>query len=146
MALLWRNGNKAAESLKPQWTRPSGLTKKSSHIHCRSLVRLRIKKAYQNAANSYLFIFGNPIVLFERKIIQGESLQAQNEEGRAIKHRVIFNFFFPTYSYFSFWFTLIKLFLGFQVWRGFLPPLFCCRNRNCSPGRLFRMLTALLFA
>lgn len=88
---LWRNRNKAAESLKAQWTSPSGFTKKSSHIHCRSLVRLRIKKAYHNAANSYLFIFGNPIVLFEHKTIQEESLQAWNEEAWAIKHREIFD-------------------------------------------------------
>lgn len=86
----WRNSNKAAESLKPQRTSPSGLTEKSSHIQ--SLVRLRIKKAYQNAANSYLFIFGNVIVLYEHKTIQGESLQVQNEDVCSIKHREIFKF------------------------------------------------------
>lgn len=89
---VWRNVNKDAESLKPQWTSPSGLTKKSSHIHCCSLVRLRIKKAYENAANSYLFIFGNSIVLYEHKIIPGESLQAENKDACSIKHREIFAF------------------------------------------------------
>lgn len=68
----WKNSNKAAKSLKPQWTSRSGLTRKSSHIHCHSLVRLGIKKAYQNAANSYLFIFGNSIVLYKHKNIQGK--------------------------------------------------------------------------
>lgn len=48
------------------------MVKKSSHIHCHSLVRLRIKKAYQNAASSYLFIFGNSIVLYKHKTIQGK--------------------------------------------------------------------------
>lgn len=63
-----------------------------SHIHCCSLVRLRIKKAYENAGNSYLFIFGNSIVLYEHKIIPGESLQAENKDACSIKHREIFAF------------------------------------------------------
>lgn len=66
---------------------PSGFTKKSSCINCHSLVRLRIKKAYQKTANSYLFIFGNSIVLYARKIMQGESFQAGNEDSCSIRHR-----------------------------------------------------------
>lgn len=71
--LFWRNVNKAAEF--QTLAKVSGLAEKSSHIQCHSLAQPRLKKkkkSYQYPAKSYLFIFGNSIVLYEHKSIQGE--------------------------------------------------------------------------
>lgn len=78
------------------WNLDTGVplgSEKSSHIHCHSLVWPRLKKrSYQHPANIYLFLFGNSIVLYEHKSIQGESFHTRNEDACSLRSREIFNF------------------------------------------------------
>lgn len=145
---LFRGMSTKLLSLKSWQRSPSGLTEKNSNIQCHSVAYPRLKKKglYKYPDNSYLFIFGNSIVLCEQKSNQWESLHTRNEDTCSLRNREIFNF-----SYHIFIFLLLIYFkqapfrLRSLKGRGLLPPLLCSMNRSCSPGRFFQMPTTLLF-